>query len=421
LQQQQQQQPYSTTTAKTKKKWAYAFLMAGCDLEAPLTYKNYIYNILVATKLLRQGNKTNTTTDVIVMVQFLNKNQNASNSKEATPPQLPSRDLQWFQHYNIQVAYLPPAIRDNFYNAQLEKFRILQLTQYSRIMYLDADVLPLCSLDYLLELSGKSLQPNIILSWFTEPAHGGLFVLEPGQEQAWHDILRRREQEALDLPYPHWDPAVGWGQQLTREWQGLPQILDGKVIPPRHSMNWTFHGDFADQGLLYFWTMFYKRQVSIVQLDHIENWDHGRLVERLPSRDLMGNLTCLPIGMEYPGHYGSTLVPQLFLDKIPHRDFVHFSGDSKPWEHRRSDTPTVLSQVKSSTDYWYYQLGQIFQEFAKRHPGRRLPTFPLKFKKPSLGRYPTHRSMIGSIHKKKKKEQQQHDQEPNQPQHRNKP
>lgn len=232
----------TTVSSKKNYQWAYVFLMAGCDAQAPLTYRNYLYNILVASKLIRQGGSQ---ADIIVMVQFSKQSSSLINSTMT----LSNSDLQWLKLFQIKVHYLPPPIRDNFYNAQLSKFRILELTQYSRVLYLDADVLPLCSLDYLLDLSSNGvLQPNLILAWFTEPAHGGLFVLEPGNYEEWQGILNRREQQALQLPYPHWDPVVGWGTNpLQEEWRGIPNGDEG--TPARHSLNWTFHGDFAGKQL----------------------------------------------------------------------------------------------------------------------------------------------------------------------------
>lgn len=165
-----------------------------------------------------------------------------------------------------------------------------------------------------------------------------------------------------------------------------------------------------DQGFLYYWTRFYHSQVSIIFLDEIENWKNDQLVQTYKSLELLGNRTCLPKGMEYPGQYGSTLEHRTLLQtKIPHRDFVHFSGDSKPWEQRREseNVPKSMADVNSSTDYWYYQLKLIFEEFQKKFPNRKLPSFPLKHKPPSLGRYPTLRSMIGTIAKKQRKQQQQ--------------
>jgi len=127
--------------------------------------------------------------------------------------------------------------------------------------------------------------------------------------------------------------------------------------------------------------------------------------------------TCLPFGQEYVGHYGSTLHPPLFYGKVPHRDFIHFSGSQKPWETKRTQWPTTststssLDGIESSTDYWYLQLHQVWKDFAEKYPNRTLPTLPLKFKTPPLGRYPTHRSMIRTIQKKFRKQQQREQQQ----------
>jgi hypothetical protein len=444
---------------KNKKdpKFAYAFLISGCDPSSPLTYRPYLYNILVATKnLVDSGSRA----DVVVMVQMMasaSSPLNSTGTTSTTPVrQLPPTDLQWLQSLypdTIHIHYLPPLLRDNFYSAQLAKFHILELTQYARVLYLDSDVMPLCNLDYLLELSFTGiLQPNVALAWFTEPAHGGFFLLAPSsssssssssREESYYEqleaVVERREHEALQLPYPHWDPVRGWGHVLKEEWYGLPQPVETMAetglkrysSSPRHSTNWTFHGDFCDQGLLYYWARFHQRDVSILYLDTVLDYYHdstdnsngngngngnGDESSRArSSHDVFGtNRSCLPPGKEYLGQYGSTLQPPLFYGKIPHRDFVHFSGDRKPWEESRHEFPdstSMSSSIKSSTDYWYSQLQQVFQDFAKLYPHRKLPTLPLKYKAPALGRYPTHRSMIGTIQKKLRKRKQQQERE----------
>ena len=39
-------------------KRAYAFLVAGCNISSPLSYRNYFYNILVAASLLQKQNSS---------------------------------------------------------------------------------------------------------------------------------------------------------------------------------------------------------------------------------------------------------------------------------------------------------------------------------------------------------------------------
>lgn len=104
----------------------------------------------------------------------------------------------------------------------MEKFRILKLTEYSRVMYLDYDVLPTCNLDYLFELSDPApelsgsqsnhsalqLKENVILAYQSEPSSGGIFILKPNLTDYDHiqRIIYEKETRLSELPYPHWDP-----------------------------------------------------------------------------------------------------------------------------------------------------------------------------------------------------------------------
>ncbi len=81
----------------------------------------------------------------------------------------------------------------------MEKFRILKLTEYSRVMYLDYDVMPTCNLDYMFELSDpiiesvdtKSfrLKETVILAYQSEPSSGGMFLVKPNSTD-YDDIQR---------------------------------------------------------------------------------------------------------------------------------------------------------------------------------------------------------------------------------------
>eukprot|EP00980_Cylindrotheca_fusiformis_P004317 scaffold919_cov130-Cylindrotheca_fusiformis.AAC.8 len=395
-------------------KWAYAFLIAACDPDMPLTYRNYIYNILVAANLLDSDPTNPSKGDVILMIQFTTKT-NAT--------RLPDSDLAWLQNTTlpnnsnrkIRIHYLPLVIRDNFYLAQLEKFRILELTEYSRILYLDADVMPLCNLDYLFELSenGK-LRPNVVLAGFTEPSQGGFFLLETkdGYYQELLEIVERREQ------LTEWNDTLGWGAVMDEAWHGIPsgQTKQNGTLSARTSTRWGFHGGFADQGLLYYWTRFHRQNVSIIFLDRIEHWENGNLQESLspPPQWLLGR-TCLPKRMDGRRHYGSVVVPT-FLNHVPHRDFIHFTGSRKPWEKKVYEFPKTMNGVKSSHDYWYYNLGLISENYKKENPTTLdQPTLPLRWARPKLGRFPTLRSMVRTIDKKKElalRRQQQQQQQP---------
>ena len=158
---------------------------------------------------------------------------------------------------------------ETFYGLVMEKFRVLSLTDYSRVMFMDYDIMPLCNMDYLFELSEAGiLKENIVLGWKFEPSNAGLFVLKPdaSKYKQIQSIIHRKEQGALDLPFPHWDEQVGWGHKITQDdpWIAPEGGLNGTV------WNWAFA--YADQGLLYYWTKYVDQSVSLMRYDVIENW-----------------------------------------------------------------------------------------------------------------------------------------------------
>jgi len=93
------------------------------------------------------------------------------------------------------------------------------MVEYSRVLFIDADTMPLCNLDYMFELSEPSssvvevnkkkplLKANVIIAWRGEGANAGFFMMKPNNED-WEQLqreIRRKEEKALTLPWPHWD------------------------------------------------------------------------------------------------------------------------------------------------------------------------------------------------------------------------
>ena len=139
---------------------------------------------------------------------------------------LPTEEEELLQLMGIQIIYLPKmrsSIHECFYAIVQEKFRILQLIDYSRVIFLDADISPVCNLDYIFELSeppvgetkrsptSPSLKPNVIMAENTEAANAGFFMLQPSLDD-WELLqkeIRRKEEKALTLPWPHFDEREG--------------------------------------------------------------------------------------------------------------------------------------------------------------------------------------------------------------------
>jgi hypothetical protein len=143
--------------------FAYGFVIGGCDPKRPATYQNYLFNIAIAAHILRERGST---ADVVALFQV---------SKTAETQELLPQDLKILHGLGVYVYYIPQQThgKQSFYRTQLDKFRILGLSQYERILFMDGDVMPLANLDYLLEMSASGkLKDNVVLQGIHEPANG---------------------------------------------------------------------------------------------------------------------------------------------------------------------------------------------------------------------------------------------------------
>jgi len=298
----------TTRTPETapKRKWAYAYLIGGCSSQTP-KYHAYIYNAIVVSRRMKEyGSKA----DIIVMIQMWGKSDETA---------LPQEDVDMLEDAGVKIVYIPklaPYMQEVFYTLMLEKFRILTLTDYSRVLYMDGDVIPTCNLDYLFDLSEPEdgieplLKENLIIGWKGEPASGGFFMFRPDMDDwaVMQQIIRDREEEILTMEYPWWNATIGWGHQIE-----LPDFWDA---PSSKGNEWTWYGAFADQGLLYYWPKYVKQSVTIINYNKARNWSsrNGTAYLEKEMTSIFDSYSCKDSGKP-----------------SPYRDFIHFTGEPKPW------------------------------------------------------------------------------------------
>ncbi len=304
------------SSQQQQQKYAYAFLMAGCDSSNP-TYMGFLFNIIVSAHILR---KCGSTSDIIVLARM------ATKSNETTLPE----DVENMLHVsNIILRYLPKVKEDNFYSAMMDKFVILDLVQYDRVLFLDADVMPLCNLDYMFHLSkNSSLRENVVLAFKSSPANGGFFMLAPNHT----DYLKilQIQKNRLKKGY-RFDRVNGWGHKIQTpdEWV----TVFGKT-----GTKWTFHGALADQGLLYYWTKYYKKSVSIIGHNNTAGtWSsrysgsNDTAVQMIDAHStILGPGCASTLPPEYHQFRDAVTKVYQWVSGIPYNDFVHFTGYSKP-------------------------------------------------------------------------------------------
>jgi len=135
-------------------KYAYAYLIGGCKPEAP-SYRYYFYNILINTHLQRQEGST---ADVVVFVQM---------KFDSAHDRITEEDQHLFNAMNITVEYIPKAKDESFYRLMHDKFLILRMTRYKRIMFLDGDGMLFSSLLFI-SSSASSLYTHLQYPFFQQ-------------------------------------------------------------------------------------------------------------------------------------------------------------------------------------------------------------------------------------------------------------
>jgi hypothetical protein len=220
--------------------YAYAFVIGGCNPDKP-SYRGFVYNILVATRVLRE---LGSTADVVAFFQLTYEYKGGNT--------LADEDVKALEGLGVRVQYIPPSPYESFYETVMNKFRILTLTQYRRVILMDGDVMPVSNLDYLFELSddnkygpgNSTLKENLVVSGPWEPSNAGFFMLAPkaGEYEAITEIINKRQDKAKDIVKGiKFDKVEGWGHKIE-----APDQWESRKGKGNH---WDFHFAFSDQGL----------------------------------------------------------------------------------------------------------------------------------------------------------------------------
>ena len=112
---------------ETNSPYAYAFVIGGCNPNKPV-YRGFLYNILVSARLLRQMGST---ADVVAYFQLSHSYRRSDT--------LPDEDIRALEGLGIKIYYIERSEHESFYETVMNKFRILQLTQYRRVLLMDGD------------------------------------------------------------------------------------------------------------------------------------------------------------------------------------------------------------------------------------------------------------------------------------------
>jgi len=265
---------------------------------------------------------------------------------------------------NIHVEQLPKPAEESFSQIVYEKFRILQMTRYKRVMFLDGDAIPLVNMDFMFRLSDPDavevptiLRPNLIMASRGEPCNTGMFILEP-KKGAWEElqeVINKQHNEAIDLPYPHFDRVKGWGHSFRAagdQWEGIKY----------NGTYWNYHASHSDQGLMYYWTKYVKQDVSIVISNRIQNWiPYGDGVNTVPKKvkELKDELAMFTSQTPLAWQHGCDGKNSTYHCYPPYRDFAHFMGKNKPWQIGVRRYPRKNLALNGPHLLWFEELSKI--------------------------------------------------------------
>lgn len=362
-------------------RFAYAFIVGGIDPNRG-GYRGFLYNILVATYILRrEGSKA----DVVARFQM---------SAEYEGDRLPSHEERELEKMGIKFEYIPKpdSGKGTFYDLTMQKFIILEMTEYSRVLFLDADVLPVANLDYVFEMSvgpDAVLKENLIIANSKDPSNAGFFMLEPlpGEYHQLQNIIRTRYEKAKDLPHPKFDKVDGWGHRIEPPDMWKSGFNKGTL--------WDFWCANSDQGLLYHWTKYVKKSVSQVVKRDIYNW----------SWDNNGTM-----GGGGPTYTGLKTVSLPFPRECsPHCDFHHYTGSHrKPWRKFKSlPDDFASSDYDNSTSYtkWFIVLELVNKQIDMGLNLSDWGSIQRKIQHAALGEKPQNKDIVANVEKHNNKKE----------------
>jgi len=347
--------------ATASAKFAYAYSIAGCTEDSCV---GYILNSVVASAILRRHNSTS---DIVLIVRM---------NRAVSAEQLPPEQEQWIQKSGIRLLYVPKVAQDNFATATLEKFRVLELLDYDRVRFFDADLIPLCNLDreFMDSYEGR-LQGFVGKRGTVAPITGSDFMVTPQRglfARTMNLIDRARNRQDADKGGGRWNPKIGWGHEFQpgEKWKA------GR----RSGIQWDFYGATVDQGILYQLFRYEVGSWSDTSAGEHVAWEETDELPAFGNNPEMISDSWTPLSN---GRWAKKLPPEpqgwkravcLKLGKYDLYNF-HYNGNKKPWRTPVSadKIPASLEDPSNSKKYWFYWLGVANRTFDLQFPSSFVP------------------------------------------------
>ncbi len=352
--------------------YAYVWVMTDVH-ENNQSYKGVLWSVLISAKILR---KSGSTADFWLHVRL---------SSDSNLDAIQQEESKLLHDLGIKIRYMER--RNNYYESEAlfpqithDKFLILDMTEYKRVIFLDTDTIPMTNLDYYFHLSDPEykkvatvLKPFFIYATRKEPMGGGMFMVEPSKwiYQKYEEAVKTQREKAKVLPYPHFDRDTGWGYNFRENndfWESMN----------KNSTNWHFYAAHNDQGLMYYVAKFLsKNGVSIAIGNKVQNWkgtEEGqemKPVKESDSYDLLEKYQppLIAYQFECDRRKMNLLVEAWDFEwacRPPYDSIAQFYGDRKPWRKKFKiemlDRPVQTKVKKAASIMWFKELIALNEE-----------------------------------------------------------
>ena len=286
-------------------KFAYAYVIAGCTLDS---CTGYILNAIVASRIWKEHNAT--TADIILMVRMSNSIKEIRLAQEVE---------NWLRKANIKLRYLPKVAVDNFGTASIEKFRVLELIEYDRVLFLDGDRIPNPKTinnnndpnnhmgDDIFQQSYTNSDNNLEIAEYVgysgriAPITASIFMVTPkiGMFESVMDIIHKHRNTSTIF-----HEEDGWGHNIISLLEEHNETYHQK---------WNWYGVGVDQGIIYQWMKYELPQVSIVTKNAMKTYTNVRDNGGARRNKALVSTQTIPVSFHK-------------------ENYIHFSGTKKPWK-----------------------------------------------------------------------------------------
>jgi hypothetical protein len=287
------------TTGHSKSRNAIFTLMAGINPYESQSVMNYVSYLgylihLAAVRFLLDASGSEMDFNILLRLKHGLPNNT-----------LPDTQIRFFSKLQMNIIFLPQKEDGSWKSYTMEKFHILRFNaMYDRVFFMDADVLPLCDMTHYFNMSDQGVfAPNVIFAFNNEPSNAGVFLLSP----------ERGDWEVFQKIPDYMNPKTGFGIPLAEPAEGRRANYS----------DWSWQAVKEDQGMLYHWTRYIKKNVTMVKDGQLKRWIEVNGTVKLVEENSHFEKRCPSFLRKDNNHDYYNLLQS---------DFKHFTGKKKPWK-----------------------------------------------------------------------------------------